>query len=252
MKKPFLMMFFFVQFFSFSIFSNAGDAKDLLFLINKNPLISSVLTTLRDVRVKPPEFQDAANKIATILAIKAGEFLDTEKTEVKTPTSALFKNGVRIRKNPILVPVLRSGLSLLPSFQVFFKGATVGMVGVKRNEETAKPVLYYSNLPLISSDDKIIILEPMLATGGSLSLVISLIKEAGAKEENIIVATVISVMEGVERLKSQFPSIHIISAALDPYLNDKWYIVPGLGDFGDRYFGNDREPHFQGLKELQN
>ena len=155
------------------------------------------------------------------------------------------------KKNPVLVSVMRGGLSLLPSFQNIFKGAPVGMIGHKRNEENAQPMLYYLNLPQIAHDDKVVVLEPMLATGGSLSMAISLLKRAGASEENIVIAAVIGAPQGVERLFAEYPGITIVLAAQDPYLNDKFYIVPGLGDFGDRYFGNDSEPQFEVMMDLE-
>lgn len=242
-KRYVVTVFFCIQLASFLVVN--CQHPNLIFL-DENSLKDSILTTLRDETTPCAEFQDATDQIAAFLAIEAGKFLLTEKKEVNTPMGVAFA-GVTLKKN-ILVPVLRSGLSLLPIFQKFYKGATVGMVGIKRDEETAEPMLYYSNLPKIKKDDHIIVLEPMLATGGSLSMTVALLKKAGAAEENIIIATVVAVMEGIERIHKNFPKVRIILAALDPHMNETWYIVPGLGDFGDRYFGNDSEPHFQMLQ----
>jgi len=250
MLKKMSIAFFSLQLLFSSAINCQNIARDSVVFLEKNPISESLLTILRDRSTKFDAFQEATNKLANFLVLKVGEFLQVEKKEAMTPTDTMFKDGVVLKKNPILVPILRSGLALLPTFQHYFKGALVGMMGLKRNEETAEPMLYYANLPTIKRDDTIVILEPMLATGGSLSLALSVLKKAGATEKNIIIVTVVCVKEGVNKLKSQFPEITIISVALDPYLNEKAYIVPGLGDFGDRYFGNDSEPHFEILKNL--
>jgi len=249
MPRKILVLFFFIQLMlpSITICEHAAVLKSSVTILDKNPITESLLTILRDTSTSCNNFQEATHKLTTALAFKAGTFLSSENKKVQTPTNAVF-DGVKIKKNPILVPVLRAGLSMLSVFQTIFKGASVGMVGHKRNEETAAPILYYLNLPSIENDDTIIILEPMLATGGSLSLVISLLKQAGALEKNIIVVTVIGAPQGVQRLLTHFPQVRIVVAALDPELNDKFYIVPGLGDFGDRYFGNDNKPDFEALQ----
>jgi uracil phosphoribosyltransferase len=216
---------------------------DSLYLLEDNPLKDSILTILRDKETECAEFREATSILSNLLAYKVSEFLPTEQKIVYTLTDTIFE-GVKIKKNPILISIMRSGLSLLPIFQKIFKGAPVGIIGHKRDEKTAQPMLYYLNLPNISHEDKVVVLEPMLATGGSLSLAVSLLKQSGVSEENIIIATVIAAPPGIERLFSEYPGITIIVAALDPALNDKWYIVPGLGDYGDRYFGNDSQPFF--------
>ena len=249
MPRKIYVLFFFMQLIPVSIIQcESNISQDSIILLGKNPITDSLLTILRDKSTNYNDFQEATNELANFLVLETGKFIPTEKNEVQTPTMAVFKDGVKLKKNPILVPILRGGLSLLPVFQRFFKGASIGMIGHKRNEETAEPMLYYLNLPFIQHDDTIIILEPMLATGGSLSLAISLLKRAGANEANIIIATVIGAPPGVERLLKEFPEIHIVMAALDTKLNEKFYIVPGLGDFGDRYFGNDNKPDFEILK----
>jgi len=246
MYKYFFSFFFAQMILSATLLGDSVSNDSLIFL-GKSPVKEVLLTILRDRSTNCSDFQDAANILSQLLSFKVGEFVATEKKEVQTLTGATFKDGQQLKKNPILVTVWRSGLSLLPAFQNLFKGASVGMVGIKRNEETAEPMLYYLNFPSIVADDQIIILEPMLATGGSLHLTISLLKERGASEENIIIATVIAAPQGVERLQKEFPKIRIVLAALDPQLNEVNYIVPGLGDFGDRYFGNDSEPDFESM-----
>jgi len=227
-------------------------SRDNLYFLEENHIKDVLLTTLRDCTTGCAAFQEASNQIGYLLAYKVCNFIPTKQKTVYTLTGAAFKQGEVFKKNPILVSVMRGGLSLLSAFQSIFKGAPVGMIRHKRNEENALPMLYYLNLPKIEYDDKVVVLEPMLATGGSLSMTIALLKQAGASEENIIIATVIAAPQGVERLFSEYPGINIILASLDPCLNEKFYIVPGLGDFGDRYFGNDSEPHFAVMTDLHN
>ncbi|MCK4650606.1 uracil phosphoribosyltransferase [Candidatus Babeliales bacterium] len=215
--------------------------------IDDNLLKNSLLTILRDKLTTCDKFQETTKQLANYLVFKSSEFLNVEKKEVQTPV-AKFNDGIKIKKNPILISIWRAGLSLLPTFQEYFKGSSVGFFGIKRNEKTAEPMIYYKNLPKIEKDDQVFILETMLATGGSLSLALSYLKETGIDEKNIIIVCVIAATEGVARLKSEYPQIKIVAAGLDEELNDKKYIVPGLGDYGDRYFGNDEEQWFEKLQ----
>lgn len=248
-RMLFILLFCATFFLSYSIVCQ-DSFNNSVFCLDQNPIIDSSLTILRDKTTSCKEFQEETDNITKALALKVGAFLPTVQKEINTPTMISFNGGVALQKNPIFVPILRSGLCLLPTFQRFFKGASVGMMGLKRNEKTADPMLYYSNLPEIKKDDIIIVLEPMLATGGSLELAISHLKKSGATEENIFIVTIVGVRQGIDRLLKKYPAIRIILAALDFHLNEKWYIVPGLGDFGDRYFGNDSEPEFEVLQRL--
>lgn len=135
----------------------------------------------------------------------------------------------------ILVPVLRAGLVLLPAFQEIFIGAPIGLIGIRREEKTALPHLYYQNLPPLSAMDHILVLDPMLATGGSSTLAIELLKKAGGR--NFTLVAVIAAPEGLCFFKRRHPEASIYTVAVDEGLDAEKFIVPGLGDFGDRYFG---------------
>jgi len=242
--------FFHVFFCACLISISLRGSHDNLYLLEDNHIKDVALTALRDCTTVCGTFQEASNQIGYLLAYRISNFIPVKQKKVYTLTGAAFEQGVVLKKKPILVSVMRGGLSLLPAFQNIFKGAPVGMIGHKRNEANASPMLYYLNLPEIACDDKVIVLEPMLATGGSLSMAVSLLKHAGAKEENIIIAVVIGAPQGIERLLTEYPNIKIVLAAQDPGLNEKFYIVPGLGDFGDRYFGNDSEPLFEVMMDV--
>ena len=138
-----------------------------------------------------------------------------------------------------MLPVIRSGLSLLPTFLKYYQNAKVGFVGLARDEETAQAHWYYKKLPALSGKEYIIILEPMLATGGTALLVLEELKNSGADMNKIIFVSVVCAPEGIEKINAEFPSVKIITVGVDSHLNDKKFIVPGLGDFGDRYFGTE-------------
>jgi uracil phosphoribosyltransferase len=138
-------------------------------------------------------------------------------------------------KEIILIPILRAGLALLPAFQKIFEGAPIGFLGIKRDEKTALPHLYYQNLPPLSPQSHILLLDPMLATGGSANLALDIIKKEGGV--HITLVSVIAAPEGIEAVKKRHPEVLSYSVAIDEKLDPQKYIVPGLGDFGDRYFG---------------
>ena len=136
----------------------------------------------------------------------------------------------------VLVPILRAGLALLPAFMERFPESHVGFIGLKRDEKTLKPKTYYKKLPKILKSDAVVLLDPMLATGGSAVAGIKEIINSGAREENVIFVGVISAPEGIANIQNNFPLVRILCAEYDRKLDKKGYIVPGLGDFGDRYF----------------
>jgi uracil phosphoribosyltransferase len=215
----------------------------------KNNFISSQITILRDKTTDCATFVETTKKIVPSLVFAVGECLDFSDKTVETPCG-VFENGCELKRNPIFVPVLRAGLSLLDAFRDYFPGASCGFYGIKRNEETALPSTYYRNVPEQICDNKVVILETMLATGGTVCMTIDDLKEKhGVINENIIVVAVISAVAGLERLETQYPGITIVTCAVDVELNEKKYIVPGLGDFGDRFFGNDCEQLFTVLQQ---
>lgn len=197
-----------------------------------------LMSTLRNKETSMSNFRSAADKLALVLAQEAADHLETTKSTITTPLNAQT-TGLIIQKNIILIPILRSGLALVPAFLHFYPESKIGVIGAKRDEKTAIAHLYYKNLPPITADDQVIVLDPMLATGGSLAMTLKIIIELGIKEEQILFVGVICATEGYNLIKKEFPKIKLIIAAHDQILNDKKYIIPGLGDFGDRYFGTE-------------
>ena len=193
-----------------------------------------LLTILRNKNTNTTDFRKVADDLALLLANETAHCLKKQKISVQTPLAKTA--GYKIKNNIALVPILRAGLALLPAFLKTFPESSVGFIGLKRDEKTYEAKLYYKNIPKISTRDNVIILDPMLATGGSLVEAIKILMTAGAKEENIIYIGVVSAPEGLANLKKHFPKIQTIIAAHDQKLNKNKYILPGLGDFGDRYF----------------
>ena len=199
-----------------------------------------LITELRDKNTSMAKFRQATHHIGNLLAIEAANLLEKETFSVHTPLK--HAPGFRMKNSQVLVPVLRAGLSLLPAFLNFFPDAKVGLLGLRRDESTAIPHLYYANLPQISAEDDVLILEPMLATGNTISMVMDvLIKDIGVKPNKIMLCSIVAAPEGLNKIKTYVPQAKIIALQLDESLNDKKFIVPGLGDFGDRYFGTVHE-----------
>jgi uracil phosphoribosyltransferase len=199
----------------------------------------TLLSTLRDKSTNMEQFRDATERIAYILAYESSQCIKSKNIIVETQLGP--SSGTVLDQKIVLVPILRSGLTLLRPFEKMYKNAKVGFIGLERNEETAIARKYYANLPKdISKDDFVIVLEPMLATGGSAIKSIEIIKEEyGVKEENILFATVVAATEGIKAVKTKYPKVKILPIAIDEKLNDKKFIVPGLGDYGDRYYGTE-------------
>ena len=185
------------------------------------------------------DFRKATESLAFLLANKASKHLEKQDIVIETPITKT--TGTKLKNDIILVPVLRAGLSLLTPFMHFFKDkeTKVGFVGARRDEETAQASIYYQYLPAISKYDDVIILETMLATAGTVSLAIDIAKKAGAQEDKIIFVAIIAAQAGIQKIKETYPKVKIVVAEVDHSLNDKSYIVPGLGDFGDRFYGTD-------------
>lgn len=205
-----------------------------LFVVD-HPLVAHRITVLRDETTPSPVFRRAVAEIAALLAYEATRELHVERITVRTPTG-LDAPGVKLQApGPLLVPILRAGLGLLDGFLSVLPEAEVGIVGLRRNEETFEPEQYAQKLPADLSGRDVFVLDPMLATGGSLAFACQLLLDKGA--ERITAVSVISAPEGVNRVREACPTVRIITAALDPGLNERAFIVPGLGDAGDRLFG---------------
>jgi len=195
------------------------------------------LTALRDEQTKRPQFRFAASGLAEALAHRTIEHLKIVTGSIKTPIAEA--TGVWFRGDVVLVPILRSGLALLPAFIKYFSDAVVGFVGLRRDEKTAIAQLYYCKLPKIKNEDQVIILDPMIATGGTAIETIQILLKKGVAQEQIIFVAVVCAPEGLDKVSKLFPKVKFIVAARDKGLNDKKFIIPGLGDFGDRFFGTE-------------
>ena len=206
--------------------------KENVTVIN-HPVVSRDLTILREISTETAEFRAAMGRIATILAYFALKELPLKEKTIQTPITKT--KGFEIDTNIIVVPILRAGLSLVDAIINFIPDAKVGHLGMYRDETTHQPVDYYSNLPDGVQNGLTLVVDPMLATGGSADDAIGFLKKQGAK--NIRFISLISAPEGLERILKKYPDVSIITAAVDKKLNDDAFIVPGLGDAGDRYFG---------------
>jgi uracil phosphoribosyltransferase len=197
-----------------------------------HPLAADLLTILRNRDTDPPEFRQITERLGYLLVAEALSDMSTVDEEIETPLEAT--TGTRLRRPVVAVAVLRAGLGLLESVHTLVPDAAIGFAGVQRNEETAEPMEYYTKFPELSSA-RVLILEPMLATGGSLSWAIDKVKENGARD--IVAVCVVLAPEGVDAIQERHPDVRVIAAALDRELNEHFYIAPGLGDMGDRLFG---------------
>lgn len=199
----------------------------------KHPLLTNSLTFLRSADTGTEEFRKHAGIVSKILLIETLKNLKLKKYRITTPLSPM--DTKILKDDVVVVPVLRAGLAMLFALNDFLPSVAVGFVGLERNEETAVAREYYRKLPKILSTHKVIVIDPMLATGGSFDDTVKILKSKSAK--NITLVSIVSAPEGLKRIEENHPDVKIITAAIDSHLNDKKYIVPGLGDFGDRYFG---------------
>ena len=199
-----------------------------------HPLLQHKLSILRDERTGVKEFREIVSEIATLECYEATRDLPTEEVEIKTPVATgTFR--VLAGKKLAIVPILRAGLGMVEGILTLIPSAKVGHIGLYRDPDTLEPVEYYCKMPTDISEREVIILDPMLATGGSASAAIQFIKNYEVK--HIKLMNIIAAPEGIERVRHDHPDVEIYCAALDEKLNDHGYIVPGLGDAGDRIFG---------------
>lgn len=199
-----------------------------------HPLIQHKLSHLRDVTTPKKRFRELADEIAMLMAFEATRSLAVEEISVETPLETTTCKRIRGKKL-VLVPILRAGLGMVEGILRLIPSARVGHVGLFRDEETLQPVEYYFKVPQVAERRDFIVLDPMLATGGSASAAISLLKERGAASVRFM--CLVAAPEGVQRMLEDHPDVPIFAASLDRELNEKGYILPGLGDAGDRIFG---------------
>ncbi len=199
-----------------------------------HPLIQHKMGVLRRTETGSKEFRELVNEISMLMCYEATRHLPLMDVEIETPVSKTMVKQIEGR-NLGIVPILRAGLGMVDAMLNLIPTAKVGHVGLYRDPETLNPVEYYCKLPYDAPERDIFVLDPMLATGGSASAAIQFIKDKGV--ESITLLCLIAAPEGVERVQKDHPDVDIILAALDEKLNDHGYIVPGLGDAGDRLFG---------------
>jgi len=199
-----------------------------------HPLILHKLHVLRDKETPVKEFRELISEIAMLMCYEATRDLPLEDVDVETPV-ALAKCKRIAGKKVAIVPILRAGLGMVDGMVSMIPNAKVGHIGLFRDPETLEPVKYYFKMPPDIQERDVIVVDPMLATGGSASASLTFLKEAGAK--HIKLMCIIGCPEGVERIQKDHPDVDIFVAGLDSHLNDHGYIVPGLGDAGDRIFG---------------
>jgi uracil phosphoribosyltransferase len=198
-----------------------------------HPLLADALARLRDRRTPPDEFRQLARRVSLVLALEATRDLATRESDVETPleTTPARRLGTRV----VAVPVLRAGLGMLDAFLELVPSAQVGYFGLERNEETAVARRYYEKVPKDLGGAVVFLLDPMLATGGSAVMAVDGLVHLGASAVRLL--SIVSAPEGVRHMEERVPDAIIYTAALDRELNARKYILPGLGDFGDRLFG---------------
>lgn len=203
----------------------------------QHPLVEHHLCTVRDQATRPSEFRAAVQRLAVLIGVHATEDLALEPTTIHTPLAEAACQRLSGRIG--LVPILRAGLGMVDPLQDLLPDAAVWHLGLYRNEETAEPVGYYDKLPNSGAPNIALVLDPMLATGGSVELVVKRLLTWGVQE--IRVLSIIASQEGLDRVHRDFPDVNIYVAAIDPVLNDQSFIVPGLGDAGDRIFDTPQQ-----------
>ena len=204
-----------------------------MLIVLEHPLITHKLTQLRRKETGTKDFREILNEIAGLMAYEITRDIPLNKVEIESPVSKC--STFEVANNIVLVPVLRAGLGMVFGITSLIPTAKIGHIGMYRDQKTLEPKNYFAKFPNNLAESMVMILDPMLATGGSASGAIQAIKDLGAKAIKIV--CVVGAPEGVKRIEKDHPDVDIFLAALDEKLNDHGYIVPGLGDAGDRLFG---------------
>jgi uracil phosphoribosyltransferase len=200
----------------------------------KHPLVQHKLSYLRDKDTPTVHFRKIANEVTLLLTYEATKDFPTEEVEIETPLERTTVQRISGKKVAVC-PVLRAGMGMLDGVLSLVSGARVGFIGLYRDEETLEAVEYYVKLPTDLAERDAIVLDPMLATGNSSVAAIAKVKEAGARSVTLV--CLVSAPEGIERVQAEHPDVRIVTAAIDRGLNERGFIVPGLGDAGDRLYG---------------
>jgi uracil phosphoribosyltransferase len=200
----------------------------------KHPLVQHKLSYLRDVNTPTVHFRKLANELTLLLTYEATKEMPTETVEIETPLERMEAHRISGKKVAVC-PVLRAGVGMLDGVLSLVSSARVGFIGMYRDEETLEPVEYYVKLPVDLDQRDAIVLDPMLATGNSSAAAVASVKEAGA--QSVTLVCLVAAPEGIEHLHALHPDVHVVCAAIDRGLNERGFIVPGLGDAGDRLYG---------------
>ena len=198
-----------------------------------HPLVQHNLTRLRDRRTQPQEFRRLLSEIASLMIYEATRSFGVKKISVQTPLAPAA--GSQLEREVVLVPVLRAGLGMMDSILELIPHARVGFIGLKREETTLRAMFYHKSFPKNLGQFEVVLIDPMLATGGSAVAAIDLLLEQGAKHIRLV--NLVAAPEGIRMMQRNHPRVPIFTAAIDKKLNERGYIVPGLGDAGDRLFG---------------
>jgi uracil phosphoribosyltransferase len=205
-------------------------------ILIEHPFVQHKLALIRHVDTGHKRFRELAREITQFICYEALKNIKTREVEVETPVAPATCH--MIDTDLVVVPILRAGIGMLDGILDLMPTARVGFVGVYRDEETKQPVFYYERFPPQIRGGTCIVIDPMLATGGSTAASLDLLKQQGA--DNIIVICIVTCPEGIERVEAEHPDVPIFAAAIDAGLDEKGYIVPGLGDAGDRLFGTSQ------------
>lgn len=201
--------------------------------IIRHPLVQHNLTLLRDKRTGPQEFRRVLGEVASLMIYEATRSFQVDSLRVDTPLAPA--PGHRLRREVVLVPVLRAGLGMLDAILQLMPHARVGFIGLKREETTFRAMFYHKSLPPDLRQFEVLLIDPMLATGGSAVAAMDLLAELNAKHVRLV--NLVAAPEGIAHVRKHYPQLPIFTAAVDKRLNEKGYILPGLGDAGDRLFG---------------
>ena len=202
-------------------------------IVLNHPLVDHRMTYMRDVATQPKLFRELVSEVTTFLAFEALKDVKTETIEIQTPLTKT--TGRKVADSIVLVPILRAGMGMLNAMLDVLPYAKAGVLGMQRNEETAEPVPYYSKVPPAKGDELAIVIDPMFATGGSAVDAVTQLKQLGYRRIKFL--CLVSAPEGMAKFEAAHPDVPVVTAALDERLNSHFYIVPGLGDAGDRIFG---------------
>lgn len=200
--------------------------------LSTHPLVQHYLTILRDRTTTASEFRRCCKGMTEVIMVEAAKLLSLDPVKVETPLETT--DGAQLSPGVVFVPILRAGLGMLDPAMGIIPGSSVGYIGLERDETTAEASCYYAKMPDLSSSSQVFVLDPMLATGGSAAQCVEQIKAHGAKHVNMV--CIIAAPEGIAAFEAAHPDVPIIAGKIDRELNDQRYILPGLGDFGDRLF----------------